>query len=161
MRLTEERRIGENDYRVQQLELNAALALVPIVLRCAGPTLAALIEGSKSVSDVVDGEGAVVATAVREFARSLSSEDLITLSDALAKGSKVCNAQGVWLPLDSVAKSHFPPRYQEWMLWLLFAVEVNFASFFGAAGSVESFLGALRKAQASPSPTASTGTDGV
>src|SRR3989304_2498718 len=43
-----ERRIGEHSYRVTQLRLNDALRLLPIVLRVAGPTLAAVLDGRKT-----------------------------------------------------------------------------------------------------------------
>jgi hypothetical protein len=155
--------IGEHTYRVKQLDLHTALGILPIVLRCIGPTLAAVLEGSKSLSDVLDGEGLVAGRALREFSLSVTAADLREITDVLAKGSEVelHTKAGAFVPLDTIAKTHFPERYNEWLLWLVFAVKVNFESFLGGLGNVENVLAAFRKDPASGSPTASTGTSGV
>jgi hypothetical protein len=161
MRITEERQIGSSTYKVQQLELNKALPLIPIVLRAVGPTLASLLDGSKSVEELLDGKVGTVTDAVREFSRSLEAHDLLELSNTLMTGSQLMNAEtGTWIPLSSVAQNHFPPRYNEWLQWLFVAVGVNFASFLGGLENVRSALAAIRKAQQSPSPTESTGSSG-
>jgi len=154
-----ERRIGEHSYRVTQLRLNDALRLLPIVLRVAGPTLAAVLDGRKTLGEITETE-VDIGGAVSEFARSLCAADLIELSDAFAKSGAFQNATGAWIPLDSQAQLHFPPRYQEWLGFVLFAIGVNFASFLGGVVNVRAAIESFRKGPVVQSPTGSTGTSG-
>ena len=155
---TDERVIGDHTYRVKQLELNEALQLLPIVLRVAGPTLASLLDGSKSVGDLLDGE-LDVRGAVKEFTGALRGEDLVTLSDAFVKNGQFHTA-GAFVPLESQSKQHFPERYQEWLGFMLFSIGVNFSSFLGGVVNVRDALAAFQRAQAAPSPNTSTGSSG-
>jgi hypothetical protein len=161
MRAPVQKQIGKHLYEVTQLDLNAALGILPIVLRALGPTLAAVLEGAKSLSEVLE-DGKAASAALREFSRSLSAEDLREINKALIGSSKIQSQTqaGTMVPLASVSEKHFPEHYNEWLVWLVFAVRVNFESFLGGLGNVESFLAGLRKVQASGSPMDSTGTSG-
>lgn len=166
---TDERTIGDFTYRVNQHGYREGRALLPIVLRALGPTLGTLLEGASI------GKGGEfnletnldLSAALTEFSASLSEQDLEQISSKMSERCWILNAAkhgmgpdengNVHLP--SVEEDHWPPRYGDWMKWLAFALEVNFASFLGGAGSVSGALSAaVAKGGASPSQSQSTST---
>lgn len=171
----EDRRIGEHTYRVRQLKFSKARPLQLVVLRAIGPTFAALLEqpsGSRLTS-ILDGE-VNLRSALDEFSNALSEDDYRRITEGLAEQSWIVDAethglaptgqgseQGCAVLSPSVCEEHWPPRYNEFLGWLAFAIEVNFASFLGGKLNVKAALLGLAKAtSASTSPTASTGTSG-
>lgn len=170
----EDRRIGEHVYRVRQLPYKEGRALMPVLLRALGPTFATLLE--TAMSGARGGEllelDFNLRSAVNEFAVSLSEQDLSRITDELAKRSWIVDppegypqvtgsSEAGCAHLPGVEAEHWPPRYHEWLGWLAFAVDVNYASFFGGKLNVQTALSGLQRAASpSPSPTDSIGRSG-
>ena len=166
----EERVIGEFTYRVRQHGYREGRALLPIVLRCIGPTLGTLLEGLGSGGKSGGLEANLdLSAALSEFSASLNEEDLAHITDKLAERSWIVGGREHRLahdtngdsPLSSVQEEHWPSRYSDWLKWLAFALEVNFSSFLGGKASVVDTLSAMSKGvSASKSPSTSTGDSG-
>lgn len=167
--VVKERVIGNFTYRVRQHGYREGRALLPVVLRAAGPGLAALVSGmgageGKGMDATVDISGAIA-----EFTSALSAEDLAHITDKLAERSWIlngaqyqylCDPKGNTL-LSNVEEEHWPERYGDWAQWVYFALEVNFGSFLGGNGSLGKTLSSIVKgASASTSPSTSTGDSG-
>jgi len=161
-RPVKERVICGHTYKVTLLgALQGRLMLVRLV-KTFGPALAAFLEG------VLNAKGGLTeslalgsADAIRDLALKLTEKDLADISDQLAHFTAVVISHDTEPQLDKILDEHFAGRYDAYMQWLGFALEANFASFFGASSSgSRDLLGKLKTliASASTSPTASTGT---
>lgn len=170
MGVREERRtIGQFTYLVRQHGYREGRALLPVVLRGIGPTLGTLLEGVGKGGKLSLESDLDLSAALTEFSTSLSEQDLEHITDKLAQRSWIVDAKQHGLAcgedglahLPNVEEDHWPERYNEWLQWLMFALEVNFSSFLGGAGSVSGALSAVVKGKsASPSPSISTGDSG-
>lgn len=177
----QDKEIGQHVYRVYQLPFGQARPLLTVLLRMIGPTLAGALHGGEGLQKLLDGE-VNFPRAIHELCLSMNDADLATLIDALAKVSWLVNppqdvaatGQGsnagcayLGLGIDDgrymLMDEWWPPRYQEFLGWLGFAVQVNFASFLGGKLNVGAALSGLRRAATSspsPSPKGSTGASG-
>lgn len=166
---TEERTIGGFTYRVRQHGYREGRALLPIVLRAVGPTLGTLLEGLGRDGKLGLDANLDLSRALSEFSSSLSQDDLETIADKMAERSWIVDAKQHQMAcgedgtahLPTVDEDHWPSRYNDWLKWLAFALEVNFSSFLGEKGSVAGTLsGIVKGASASQSPDTSIGDSG-
>lgn len=110
---TQEREIDGVKYRVTQLGAVDGRAVLLRLLKAFGPSAAAML-------------GDNIAEAVAKL--NLSEDDLSYFCQQF--GQKTFVVLGDKTPrLDNVFDEHFAGRYRAMILWLGFAVEVNFADF--------------------------------
>lgn len=161
-RTVREKQIGEYRYLVTLLGAKAGRSMLVRLTKLLGPATASFLEG------VLHAKGGLTeslalgsADAIRDIALKLTEKDLADISDQLAHFTAVVISHDTEPQLDKILDEHFAGRYDAYMQWLAFALEANFASFFGASSSGSRDLLARLKtllASASTSPTASTGT---
>lgn len=137
---TEIRTIGSNTYHVRQLGAKQGRQVLTRLIKTLGPVLGALLEGldPKTVS-VLDLKGEALARALTELAGRLGETDLDYLCGVFGETTQVEFPDGRVKPLTLEEQNlHFAGAYQDMFRWLSFALEVNFAGFFGALGTVAS-----------------------
>lgn len=144
----EERKIGENTYAVTQFGAKQGRKVLFRLTKMLGPAMAGLVKGGFS------GEG--VASALQTFSESAQEADFDYLCDAFAEVTvvrqPVVSTAGneIKVALAKVFDTHFRGHYGNMLLWLAFAVEVNFASFFGEITSGDGPLADLLAAKTAP-----------
>lgn len=125
----QERKIGENTYIVTQMGGKLARRVQFRLAKVLGPAMAGLIKGGFS--------GAGVGQALQAFSESAREEDMEYLYDAFAGVTKVRQpiqssaGKEILLDLEKVFDNHFRGHTGHMSLWLAFAIEANFSSFFG------------------------------
>jgi hypothetical protein len=145
----ESARIGAHTYKVTQLDALKGRRAFTRLAKLLGPAFAQL-----------QGEGTddeKVARALTSLVDRMSEDDVDFFCDAFAELTEVSGGayKKAAPQLDTVFATHFAGNYLEMTRWLIFAMKVNFSSFFGGAGAL---LG--QAASASTSPTTSTGSSG-
>lgn len=131
---TEERRLGTTNYKVTQLGASAGMQLLVRLTKVLGPSVGELTK-TGGAANILDARGDAVAGAIAELAKNLTYEDLAHTCDVLGEFTEVGLEGGKWIRLNRDNRElHFAGNYGELMRWLVFALEVNFGSFFGASG---------------------------
>lgn len=137
----EERKIGDNTYVVTQFGAKEGRKVLFRLTKMLGPAMAGLVKGGFS--------GAGVGIALQTFSESAQEADFDFLCESFAKATvvkqPVTSTAGseIKIALEKVFDTHFRGHYGNMLLWLAFAVEVNFSSFFGEIMSGEGPLSAL------------------
>lgn len=145
---TQEKQIGANTYVVTQFGAKEGRKVLFRLVKMLGPFAAGLVKGGFS--------GAAIGEAVGSFASGASEEDFDYLCEAFSGQTKVklpvtaTGATEVPVPLVKLFDNHFRGHYGDMILWLVFAVEVNFASFFGEIASGDPRLAGLLAAKVAP-----------
>jgi hypothetical protein len=159
MREVRSKQIGDYQYRVRQLAdplaTRVLTKLTKLVIPAFGAALKGIPDASKEIKLAELTTGAV-GDALMAFTRELTEEDLLWLCDTLAAETEFTQDGVTWFKVTSDA-SHWSGRLVQKMLWLTFALEVNYADFFGGAGAIDRMFMALRSVRQSPSPSTSTG----
>ncbi len=122
MREPQSRAIGPCKYIVTPLGASAGLRVLTILLRVFGPAL----DSVKSFGDVE----AAVLLGLRSITERLDGADLEAVQRALAEQTLVELSPGKQPKLSAIFDHHFAGDYLPLFQWLVFALEVNYASFF-------------------------------
>lgn len=136
---TEERRIGEHEYRVRQMPGREALAMFTTLTKTVGPAVAALAGGKgASVKSLLDQEVATLAQALTTLCDDLDPGRVQSVARDFAAHSQLrlnLNGTDTWQPLsnEAVFDDAFAGRIDELLGWLAFCVEVNFRGFLSAS----------------------------
>ncbi len=152
--------IGSTTYRVTQLPAKLGRTLLVRITKLAGPALAAGITGvGETKAESADGALAVGAgEALRDLCMRLSPEEFGSILDEFAKYTVLLRGE-LEPRLADVFDDHFAGKYDEMLHWAAFCMEVNYQSFFGAAGGRAGLITRLTALfRPSPSPSTSTGT---
>lgn len=162
-REVKEREICGHRYRVTLLGAKAGRAMTVRLLRLVGPTLASFVEGTVHGRDGAESIAIGAADAMRELAKHVNADELAAISDELARFTVVVLDAEREPQLLGIFDDHFAGRYDAMFGWLAFAIEANFASFFGGTDSAGALLLRLRTAieSLSRSQNRSTGTSGA
>lgn len=150
---TEERTIGGSAYKVTQLGASAGMQLMVRLTKVLGPVLGELTRGmGEGETDLMSVRGDALAGALQQLGEKLNYEDLDYVCETLGAFTEVSNGDGKWLRLKrDIREVHFAGNYGDLFRWLGFALEVNYASFFG--GSDVGAVLARVTGKASSSPT--------
>lgn len=154
--------IGEHCYRVRMLGGSDASAAMVKIAKAASVGL----KGASLATDA--GEGAMVLSGIADIVTNLPEADVQALAKQFAACTRVGGgAYGTTEPLVQLAKvydEHFAGNMSEWLAWIAFCVEVNFADFLGLLKGKLAEVFARRKGPAGAtqpsSPQASTDTSG-
>jgi hypothetical protein len=132
-----EREIDGVTYRTVPLGFAQGLPILKRLMDIAAPALAATLRAGDG------GKAATAAEKKRQLAAmgaglmavlpsTLQTEDLTTFAKAFGAQSSYLNDDAKWCSLakDADRNLHFTQRYMPFLRWLIFCVEVNFASFF-------------------------------
>jgi hypothetical protein len=158
MRETITKTIGDVEYSVTQLPDPDGSQLFMRLVRILTPILGSGLKGLPvslddfSISNITTqalGEGLI------SFAANMTEEDFLYVYDTLIKDARFNNGSG-WVPLTS-DKSHWSGRFSKKLLWIVFALEVNYADFLGGRESLARLVEMLRVARPSKYPNTSTG----
>jgi hypothetical protein len=123
----ESKTIGGHEYKVRQLVATKGRLVLLTLARIIGPA-AALAAGAKET-----GKEEAFAKVIEALLANLTPEDFTSLCNTFAESTDVVisDEKGRREPkLSNVFDLHFAGNYQEMIDWLVFCVEVNFASFF-------------------------------
>jgi len=118
---SEVRNINGLDYKVVQLGAKQGRKVLIRLMKVGGAGLAGLT-GEQGLAGVVAGLAAAV--------QNLSEEDFEYFCDTLSPVTEVTLADGKRPQLNNAFDDHFAGDYGTMALWLAFALEVNFSSFF-------------------------------
>lgn len=123
---TKTKRIGAHEYRVTVLDAISGRGLFVRLAKIAGPAFLNF-DGKNLEASFPKVFGAV--------ASSLTEEDLTVFCDVLGRSTEVAGGDYSQRSpnLADVFALHFAGKYPEMLQWLIFALEVNFGSFFGHA----------------------------
>jgi hypothetical protein len=135
MRETKERAIGTRGYvyHVTQFGAREGGRVLVRLLKLVG---GAAGEAVQSEDDIDMG---TIGKMIANLAESVSEADFDMLVDTFMKTTHVSGGDyraPMPLAAEGVFDLHFAGAYAELGQWLLFAIEVNFGSFFGEAGIV-------------------------
>lgn len=136
MRANKTKKIGNHTYEVTQLGAVEGRRVLAKLGQLMGGVVGSLAAGGKA--DPVK--------AFQSFTEALSPESMDYFCDTFTKFTQVHRADGKVLFLKDVFDDHFADNYAEMVEWLVFCLEVNFASFFGGLGGLG---GLLRKPDSS------------
>lgn len=149
-------------YQVTLLGAKQGRAMLVRLVKTLGPAVAAFLEGVLNAKGGLDVSLALgSAEALRDFIDKLNDKDIADISDQLAHFTVVVLSPELQPQLDAVLDDHFAGNYQAYSQWLAFALEANFASFFGGSSVGANAMLAKLKIyirSLSASPTESTGT---
>lgn len=170
---TRERTIGEHRFIVHQLGFKEGRATLLRIGKVLGPTIAAALAklesrgGEKQVTglgDVLDLDlgtlGGAIGGAITTLFEHLTESELDHVTTVFAKKTFVGGDTGKSVPLDTVIELLFAGRYDDYLRWLSFCVEVNYGGFFGVAAKLGAALerrAEMVTSSASTSPNTSTG----
>lgn len=160
----EEKQIGETHYRVTQLPGSKGQRLLVHLYKIAGPAMAELLrgfDGAVAMDSVLDMDLGFLANAVIDLADRINDDELEDLVTRLAASTEISVDQERWLQLKDCKEQHFAGNYKELFLWLGFALEVNYADFFGGSDGFRDAMSKLAtptEQAPSGSPKVSTGT---
>lgn len=124
----QERKIGDCTYVVSTLGAKQARKVQFRLVKMLGPATAGLVK-AESVA-------AAVGSALQTFSSVAQEDDLEYLYDAFASVTTVkkpivsTSGSEITLSLEKVFDTHFRGHTGYMNLWLAFAIEVNFSSFF-------------------------------
>lgn len=144
----ESKLIGQHTYKVTQLDALKGRRAFTRLVKLLGPAFASMGDGD---------DDAKVARGISALVDRMSEDDVDYFCDVFAELTEVSGGsyKKASPQLDTVFATHFAGNYFELTQWLIFAMKVNFSSFFGGAGAL---LGQV--ASASSSLTTSTGSSG-
>ena len=127
MRKTEAKTIGGYTYQVTQLGAKQGVSVAARLARILSPVIGG-VEGKPS--------GAALGSGLKAALAGLDEKDLIALSDAFAALTEVTGGEfeSRTPKLAPMFDEHFAGHYGDLVNWLLFCVEVNFASFLDEVG---------------------------
>lgn len=157
-----EKQIGEHRYEVTQLAFGDGRRMLLRLAKVLGPSLREIERAASAAGGSLDAADAL--PAIASLVDRLTDEDLDHAEEVFGKTTRVkVHGAGEWKPLSAVKELVWGGRYQDFLAWLGFAVEVNFAGFFaGAFASVRAASPAAAEAKSpSTSPPTSTGSSGV
>jgi hypothetical protein len=141
---TEEKLIGEHTYRVTQVPFKSARKVLLILGRVLTPAVEQLGSSAKGGQvDLMSLDLSTIGAALSSIFNLLSEKDLDYVTDVLAKQTTVVKGDAE-PPLHGIINIHFTEFFGEYTPWLVFALKVNFADFFGGAGVI---IGARARAQ--------------
>lgn len=140
-RQTERKTIGKTTYIVTQMGALAGRSVLFRLTKLLGPVSGAIGAGGGDVEKMLLG-------ALESWSATAKEEDFLHLCDAFITDTMI------ELPLTTGAmlsqkltdhfNDHFAGHYGDMMLWMVFAIKVNFATFLGEILSgAEDALGAL------------------
>ena len=174
MREVHERDIGDVGFKVEQLPGIQGRRVLVRLYKLFGPSIGALI-GSSDIGSpgqtvtMDDIDLSSVGNAITRLALDIREEDLDYLCKTFGDHTQVRMPgfeEGQWLPLKKIGHDNiWHGRYKTMFLWLAFALEVNYADFFGGLGGASALLDSLKERHAkrkeqSTSPSTSTGKSG-
>lgn len=158
-----ERVIGGTTFRVVVFGAKQGRSVLLRLLKMVGPSLGSFVGGlGRGAGKDADAAVALgIGEAMHELAARLAQSEVEGILDELAKHTVVVLPGDKEPRLSDVFDDLFAGRYQDMVAWAAFALEVNYAGFFGGSGpgGLLSRLMTLIP-QASPSPSTSTGTSG-
>lgn len=144
-RTNKTKRIGSNGYEVTQLGAIEGRRVFARLAQLMGGMVGALAAGGKA--DPVQ--------AFQSFAEAMTPEVMDFFCDTFTKFTQVHRQDGKVLFLKDIFDDHFADNYSEMVEWLVFCLEVNFASFLGGVGGLSALLRPAAVATSkSESPTA-------
>ena len=158
---TQMKQIGGRHYRVTQLGAAKGTKLMVRLFKLLGPPVSQFLSGvakdGKAVN-IADIQMESVSEAVMELSQLITEDEMEHVISTLSRVTQVSDdgKQG-WGSLDEIRELIWAGNYIEMFKWLAFALEVNYAGFFGASG-FGAVASALKAKSASTSPKASTGT---
>ena len=142
---TESKAIGERGftYTVRQFGAKEGGRMLVFLGKLMGKPIGDAVSAGRELD--LETVGRVIAG----LADAVSEQDFDRLVDAFAKQTDVSGGQytnAVPLNTEGVFDLHFAGAYAELGAWLMFAVEVNYSSFFSelAGGKVSDLAAALR-----------------
>lgn len=156
----EEKKIGDRVFAVTQLPAMRALKLWTRLLKIAGPALAALA-GTGIPKSLADADTKSLAPVISTLFEHLTDTEVEQLTRDLLSTAQVQSDEGKWIELFGASGAFDlvmggDRGVLEIVQLLGFAVEVNFADFFGA------LRGALKLARSkTPSGSAESTTSGT
>jgi hypothetical protein len=166
MRETQERTIDDITYRVRQLPVKEAENVLIDLLKLLGPSAAASV-GEMDLSGGLAAFGdkplsaGVLVSGIRELADRLDKETYHRVCDTLAKVTDVQRGDK-WPQLSGIADELWRGRIQHKWKWLKFALEVQYADFFGGwAALVDGVVAAVVAKSSSSSQATSGGASGA
>lgn len=151
--------IGDFAYEVQQLGAIEGMDLYVEVMKVVGPTLASAVKG-KPLSEIrnLDLASLQIDALIETFVEKVSKSVFKAMCLQLAATTEV------WGPgigtsgtlLNQRFDDHFAGRYAAMSQWLVFAVKVNLADFFGSktSGGLGALVNLAGAAEASKSQAA-------
>ena len=157
------KRIGACEYQVRQLTVPVGRRLLVRLFKILGPAIGAAVGGLPEDKGDDISIGALntraIGDAITLLADTITEDELENLCEILADATEYSPEPDRWLPLKKDSEMHWAGRYFDMFKWIAFALEVNYADFLGAQGSLGGFVSAVRKPGQSPSksPKASTG----
>jgi hypothetical protein len=110
------------EYVVTPLGASEGLKVITMLARMVGPVLGPALAGMKSLKDASQAIGGMV--------EQLNDNDIDAVCRAMAKSTVVKKSAKQQPQLSSIFDLHFQGEYFAMFLWLRFALEVNFESFF-------------------------------
>jgi hypothetical protein len=129
---TVEKKIGDHTYRLTMLGTRQGQRVLLRLVKALGPAAAVLA--------VAGAEG--LGNAISAALQSITETDLDYLIDTFAASTDLvlptttaAGAGSVKVALTGCYDSHFAQRYPESLAWLVWAVQVNFSSFFDGKGA--------------------------
>lgn len=128
---TEAKTIGAYTYKVTALNALDGRKVFVRLVKMVGPGLSAYKASPDMASALTQGMGALIS--------ALSEEDVEHLCNKLSASTEVSGGdygEKRRPQLDGVFLTHFAANYFEMIEWLIFALEVNFGSFFEKAGGL-------------------------
>lgn len=132
---TERREIGTATYIVTQFGGLKGRSVLFRLSKIIGPIVAGGIAGGKDATDIERAMLQMVGSGIAGYVEHAKEEDFIYLCETFAAITKVEqrleSGESIKVQLGDVFDSHFAGKYGEMLLWLAFAVEVNFANFLG------------------------------
>ncbi len=126
---TKSKTIGATEYVVRQLPATKGRLVLLRLAKALGPVAA-------SISATKDKHSAM-AESLEKAISSVTDDDFTFLCNTFADSTDVTinDDKGRRSPkLATIFDLHFAGNYLEMVQWLVFCVEVNFGSFFAAAG---------------------------
>lgn len=161
---TVEKTIGSHTYAVSQLGALSGRKMLLRLIKLVGSGAAAGISSlgsgvAKSIEEIIArGSG----DALLELLQRLDEAEVASILDELARSTRVKLSADTEPLLSEIFDMHFAGRYDDMLAWARFALEVNFASFFGGSSGFGSALKSLlqKVKSALQSRKGSTGTSG-
>ncbi len=129
---TQQKTIGANTYEVTQLNAIKGRGVFTRFAKMIAPVIEELAAG-----DTGKDANARIAKAFASLLGSLSEDDMNFFCDAFAPTTCLVIDDGGKTrrpALKDLFGLHFASNYSEMLGWLYFCLEVNFGSFFAAAG---------------------------
>lgn len=157
---TVKQQIDGHIYEVTQLGFKAGSDLWLLLVRVASPALNSILRAPGGVDSAKKGQVTpAIVNAFFEALTTTSAEEFRQICVALGSKTRVLGGKEPLTLDEDTQDEHFAGRYMAAVKWMRFALEVNYADFFGDIGtslglsSVES-----PGKSATPFPTESTGT---